>query len=106
MHWRNSPTHYGLTSIVLHWLVAVAVFGLFALGFWMVGLNYYSSWYRTAPDLHKSIGILLLLVMLLRVLWRFVSPALSAWLGMEVISAGTSNNPNTLIARPSAVEIR
>ncbi|HAV06035.1 cytochrome b [Stutzerimonas stutzeri] len=75
MHWRNSPTHYGLTSIVLHWLVAVAVFGLFALGFWMVGLNYYSSWYRTAPDLHKSIGILLLLVMLLRVLWRFVSPA-------------------------------
>ncbi|HCA64050.1 MAG TPA: cytochrome b, partial [Pseudomonas sp.] len=54
---------------------AVAVFGLFALGFWMVGLNYYSSWYRTAPDLHKSIGILLLLVMLLRVLWRFVSPA-------------------------------
>ncbi|MBS9724321.1 cytochrome b [Stutzerimonas stutzeri] len=75
MHWRNSPTHYGLTSIVLHWLVAVAVFGLFALGFWMVGLNYYSSWYRTAPDLHKSIGILLLLIMLLRVLWRFVSPA-------------------------------
>ena len=60
---------------MLHWLVAVAVFGLFALGFWMVGLNYYSSWYRTAPDLHKSIGILLLLIMLLRVLWRFVSPA-------------------------------
>ena len=78
MHWRNSPTHYGLTSIVLHWLVAVAVFGLFALGFWMVGLNYYSSWYRTAPDLHKSIGILLFAVMLLRVLWRLLNPAPAA----------------------------
>ncbi|WP_312169911.1 cytochrome b [Stutzerimonas kunmingensis] len=75
MHWRNSSTNYGLTSIALHWLVAIAVFGLFGLGFWMVGLNYYSSWYRTAPDLHKSIGIALFLIMLLRVLWRFVSPA-------------------------------
>lgn len=55
MRWRNSSTHYGLTSIALHWLVAVAVFGLFALGFWMVGLNYYSSWYRTAPDLHTRL---------------------------------------------------
>jgi len=35
MRWRNSSTHYGLTSIVLHWLVAAAVFGLFGLGYWM-----------------------------------------------------------------------
>ncbi|WP_312955627.1 cytochrome b [Pseudomonas songnenensis] len=75
MRWRNSSTHYGLTSIVLHWLVAAAVFGLFGLGYWMVGLTYYSSWYRTAPDLHKSIGLVLFLVMLVRVLWRFLSPA-------------------------------
>ena len=70
MQWRNSPTNYGLTSIALHWLVALAVFGLFGLGFWMVGLTYYSSWYRTAPDLHKSIGVMLFMVMVLRVLWR------------------------------------
>jgi cytochrome b561 len=75
MRWRNSSTHYGLTSIALHWLVAAAVFGLFGLGYWMVGLTYYSSWYRTAPDLHKSIGLVLFLVMLVRVLWRFLSPA-------------------------------
>lgn len=75
MQWRNSPHTYGLTSIVLHWLVAVAVFGLFGLGLWMVGLDYYSSWYRTAPDLHKSIGLTLFALMLFRVLWRFLSPA-------------------------------
>ncbi len=71
---RNSSSHYGLVSVVLHWLVALTVFGLFAVGFWMVDLSYYSQWYRTAPHWHKSVGILLAIVMLLRMLWRFISP--------------------------------
>ncbi|WP_407293149.1 cytochrome b [Stutzerimonas zhaodongensis] len=73
MQWRNSSSNYGLVSITMHWLVAVAVVGLFALGYWMVGLTYYSSWYRTAPDIHKSIGLLLLALMILRVTWRFLN---------------------------------
>lgn len=75
MQWRNSNSRYGLISILMHWLVALAVFGLFGLGLWMVGLDYYSNWYRTAPDLHKSIGLVLFAVMLARLVWRFVSPA-------------------------------
>ena len=74
MQWRNSSSHYGLVSIFMHWLVAVVVFGLFGLGYWMVGLDYYSSWRQTAPDLHKSIGLVLFAVMLARVLWRWFSP--------------------------------
>lgn len=74
MHWRNSSSNYGLVSILMHWLVAIGVVGLFALGYWMVGLTYYSSWYRTAPEIHKSIGLLLLAVMVCRVAWRFLSP--------------------------------
>ncbi|WP_095155868.1 cytochrome b [Pseudomonas sp. Irchel 3E13] len=74
MQLRNSSSRYGLISIVLHWGVALAVFGLFGLGLWMVGLDYYSSWRHTAPELHKSIGLTVLALMLLRVLWRFVSP--------------------------------
>ncbi|WP_339408917.1 cytochrome b [Pseudomonas sp. EA_35y_Pfl2_R5] len=74
MQWRNSTSHYGLVSIVLHWLVALVVFGLFGLGYWMVDLDYYSSWRQTAPDLHKSIGLVLFAVMLARVVWRRVSP--------------------------------
>jgi cytochrome b561 len=74
MQWRNSSSHYGMTSILLHWLVALSVFGLFGLGYWMVGLDYYSSWYKPAPDLHKSIGLVLFVVMLGRVVWRRVSP--------------------------------
>ncbi|GHF94058.1 cytochrome b [Thalassotalea marina] len=67
---KNTTTRYGLLTIIIHWLVALAVVGLFALGYWMVDLNYYSTWYQTAPNIHKSVGILLFTVMLVRVLAR------------------------------------
>lgn len=63
---RNTNSSYGLAPILIHWLVALVVVGLFALGWWMVELDYYSKWYKTAPDVHKSVGILLFAVMLLR----------------------------------------
>jgi cytochrome b561 len=50
------------------------VFGLFALGLWMVGLDYYDSWRKVGPDLHKSIGITLFAAMVVRLAWRLISP--------------------------------
>lgn len=67
---NNTPTRYGAVAIALHWLSALAIFGLFGLGLWMMGLDYYSSWYRRAPDLHKSIGLLLAAATLLRLVWK------------------------------------
>lgn len=74
MQLRNSSSRYGWVSIFLHWGVALTVFSLFALGLWMVGLGYYDPWRKAGPDLHKSIGLVLFFFMLLRVLWRFISP--------------------------------
>lgn len=71
---RNHQNAYGLVSILLHWLVALAVIGLFVLGLWMVDLTYYSSWYKTAPFWHKSIGIILAAALFARLLWRFGNP--------------------------------
>jgi cytochrome b561 len=31
---------YGIVSRILHWGMALAVFALFGLGWWMVGLDY------------------------------------------------------------------
>ncbi|VVP53824.1 Cytochrome b561 [Pseudomonas fluorescens] len=90
MQLRNSSSRYGWVSIFMHWGVALAVFGLFAMGLWMVGLDYYDTWRKDAPDLHKSIGLVLLAVMLLRVLWRFISPpppALQSYSRMTRIGA-------------------
>jgi cytochrome b561 len=37
----NSGARYGAVSVLLHWLTAVLVIGLFGLGLWMTSLDYY-----------------------------------------------------------------
>lgn len=66
---QNSQQRYGLVSVIIHWLSAVIVFGLFALGWWMLTLTYYDQWYRLGPWWHKSFGICLLIITIFRVLW-------------------------------------
>lgn len=71
---RNTSTDYGVVAIALHWLVALAVIGLFGLGLWMTELDYYDAWYKRGPALHKGIGILLFLVVTFRLAWRRLDP--------------------------------
>ena len=71
---RNTYDTYGLVAVSLHWLVALVVLGLFGLGLWMVELTYYDDWYRTAPAIHKGVGILLFITVTLRLGWRLVGP--------------------------------
>lgn len=68
---QSGQSRYNNLSISLHWLMALLVFGLFAVGFWMVDLTYYSSWYKTAPYWHKSVGIILAVLLIFRIFWRF-----------------------------------
>lgn len=74
MHCRNDTHSWGLAAIALHWLVALVVIGLFVLGLYMTSLDYYDPWYHKAPDLHRSIGVLLFGVLLIRLGWRFINP--------------------------------
>lgn len=74
MNMRNSEHNYGLIAVLLHWIGALAVIGLFALGLWMTGLDYYSPWYRQGPDLHRGIGVLLMLLFGFRLVWRMFNP--------------------------------
>ncbi|ASN15716.1 MULTISPECIES: cytochrome b [Pantoea] len=71
---RNSPGRYGWLSIFLHWSMALVIYAMFALGLWMVGLSYYDTWYHNAPEIHKSIGVILMLALIIRLIWRVVSP--------------------------------
>ncbi|MEX5725354.1 Cytochrome b561 [Enterobacter cloacae] len=74
MQLRNSSQRYGIISMCLHWIVALTVYAMFGLGLWMVTLSYYDGWYHQAPELHKSIGILLMMTLVIRVIWRHISP--------------------------------
>lgn len=68
---KNTEQGYGVITIVLHWLVTVMVVGLFVLGLWMVDLGYYDPWYKTGPMIHKSVGICLFILMVLRLVWKY-----------------------------------
>lgn len=73
MNLNNDQQHYGLISILLHWGMAFVIIGLYVLGLYMMNLTYYDPWYQTAPDIHRSLGIITLLLLLLRWLWRLRS---------------------------------
>jgi cytochrome b561 len=72
---NNKISSYNKLSKLLHWVSAILVVGLFAAGYWMVDLSYYSEWYKTAPHWHKSFGLTLLAITIFRLLWKIVSNA-------------------------------
>jgi cytochrome b561 len=74
MNLRNSHQQYGIVSIVMHWVMTLLIIGLFILGLYMTGLDYYHPWYKTAPDIHRSLGIIMLLLLVFRLVWRMVNP--------------------------------
>ena len=65
----NASVRYTLPAIALHWLLAVGLIGLLAFGWYMVGLPFspaklkYYNW-------HKWAGFTILLLSVLRLLWR------------------------------------
>ena len=69
MQLRDTTNRFGLTSIVLHWLLAVLIISLFIMGQVMEemprGLEK-----RELRELHQSIGMVLLLFVITRLIWR------------------------------------
>ncbi len=83
---------YTKTAKILHWLIAIAIFGMFALGWFMEGLPKEApkqmtydlfdwgiyTWQlaeEASPrtfyfNLHKSIGVTIFALILIRILWR------------------------------------
>lgn len=74
MNLRNTQQQWGIISLSIHWITVLTVFGLFVLGLWMMELTYYDAWYRKAPFLHQSIGVLLFMLTLFRLIWRWQNP--------------------------------
>ena len=74
MRWGNSATHWGLFSRLLHWFTAVAVLFMLGLGFTMINMRL-SPMKLEMFIVHKSIGMLLLVIICIRVVWRLLNPA-------------------------------
>ncbi len=75
---RNNDTSYGLISKIMHWLIAAIIIFMIALGWYMTELDYYDPFYHDAITLHKSLGMLIFMLifmlMCLKLIWLFISP--------------------------------
>ncbi len=73
MRLANTADSFGLVSRVIHWGMALGVLGMLALGLWIEDMQPALSnlWLYS---LHKSIGLILLALVLLRILWHRISP--------------------------------
>lgn len=78
----NSTTRYGWAAVVLHWLIAAIFIGQFGLGFVMVRIESQRTTFELI-QLHKSLGFLLLGLVILRIAWRIgnAAPALPRSVG-------------------------
>ena len=71
---KNTSEQFGLVSIGLHWLMALLLTGLFAVGLYMTSLGYYDPLYHSLPWWHKSIGLLVIMLLLVRFVWKIINP--------------------------------
>jgi cytochrome b561 len=93
----NNPQRYTKVAIILHWLIAIMIFGMLAVGFYMselpkdapklasfdlfdLGVYMVQLQEAVSPrsyyfNLHKSFGVTVLALVLLRVLWKLTHKA-------------------------------
>ena len=69
LHPTKISWRYGQPAIILHWALAILIAGMVGLGWYMMSIEDEpnSGWYF---DLHKSVGIVVFVLVLLRILWR------------------------------------
>jgi len=71
---KNSSEKYGTISKILHWSIAVLILTLIALGWYMTSLDYYHPWRYRTLSLHKSIGVVVFILFIIKILWMINSP--------------------------------
>jgi len=63
---KNTAKKYGFIARVFHWSIAVLVLTILPLGFLMNSPSAYTT--------HKSIGLIILMIMISRTFWRLINP--------------------------------
>lgn len=73
MSLRNSATTYGSLAKLLHWSMALLILGLIGLGLFMTSEpDGDPKW--ALYDLHKTLGSGVFVLLVLRIVWRKLSP--------------------------------
>lgn len=89
MQWKNSAEEYGVIAKFLHWVMALAIIFMLALGIYMADLPF-SADKLELYGIHKAVGSLILMAVGLRLAWRFINlvpPLPAAMPGWEKLAA-------------------
>src|SRR5690606_31196041 len=70
--WRNSSSHYGSISKILHWLLFILMAGLVVSG--LAAEEFGEDLEKVVMGLHIAAGAVVLLLVLIRLLWRATNP--------------------------------
>ncbi len=71
---ENRDISFGFVSKTLHWVMALIIAGSFGVGIYMTGLDYYDPLYNALPWWHKSFGLLIFFLLLIRLVWNSIVP--------------------------------
>lgn len=84
----NTKNRFGIMAILLHWIMAILLVGLLALGLYMTRIPI-SLQKLKLYGWHKEFGVLALMFVIVRLTWRLrnTTPALGNLLRWEVIAA-------------------
>src|SRR6185295_18726218 len=90
----NTRARYGTVAMTLHWLIALLLIGNLCSGFLLANVLPDDAWWHfDAVQLHKSIGLTILMLSVLRLAWRLVNPIPPLPAGMSmtlrVLARGT-----------------
>ena len=73
MGFRNTDTNYGSVSKFIHWFIFFIVIAMLILGFIMD--DFHNTVIKgLAYNTHKLIGMLVLIIMIIRLLWKLSNP--------------------------------
>jgi cytochrome b561 len=75
MQAQNTTDRYGTVAMTLHWLIALLVIGNLCSGFYLANImDDTNSLHFPFIQIHKSIGLTVLVLSVLRLAWRLVNP--------------------------------
>jgi cytochrome b561 len=73
-HTAGNSERYTTVAITLHWVIAAAIIGMIAGGWYMGDLPDGAPGQYFLYQTHKSIGITILLLTIARIIWRIMNP--------------------------------
>ncbi len=70
---RNTRATYGSVAKVFHWVIFILVVCMLIFGYWMDGITD-KTLRASLMNIHKLIGLTILLIMMLRLIWALLNP--------------------------------